>query len=156
MPTSRRSFLELLAMTGGGIGLGMIAGPPALAGFTEPAQKNPKSLRILILGGTGFTGPFQVRYALSRGHKVTVFNRGRSHPGELPKEAEQLIGDRNGQLDALKGRTWDVVIDNPATLPVWVRDAAQILLKQVVRLAVLRDSANTAVRGLHPAPRTQR
>ena len=38
-----------------------------------------------------------------------------------------MIGDRNGQLDALKGRQWDVVIDNPTTLPVWVRDAAQIL-----------------------------
>src|SRR5687767_13132916 len=121
MSTSRRSFLELLALAGGGIGLATIPGISSLA-----AQKNPKPLRILILGGTGFTGPFQVRYALSRGHKVTVFNRGRTHPGELPKEAEQLIGDRNGQLDALKGRTWDVVIDNPATLPVWVRDAAQI------------------------------
>jgi len=63
-----------------------------------------KPLKILILGGTGFTGPFQVRYALSRGHKVTAFNRGQTHLGELPKEAEQLIGDRNGQLDALKGR----------------------------------------------------
>ena len=36
-----------------------------------------KPLTILILGGTGFTGPHQVRYALSRGHKVTIFNRGR-------------------------------------------------------------------------------
>jgi len=90
-------------------------------------------LRILILGGTGFTGPHQVRYALSRGHKVTVFNRGKTHPGELPKEAEQLIGDRNGQLDALKGRTWDVVIDIPTTLPVWVRDAAQVLKGNVER-----------------------
>jgi len=92
-----------------------------------------KPLKILILGGTGFTGPFQVKYALSRGHKVTVFNRGKSHPGELPKEAEQLIGDRNGQLDALKGRKWDVCIDIPTTLPVWVRDAAQILQGNVDR-----------------------
>ena len=69
------------------------------------AEKSVKPLRILILGGTGFTGPYQVRYALSRGHKVTTFNRGKTHPGELPKEVEQLIGDRNGQLDALKGRT---------------------------------------------------
>ena len=122
MSTSRRTFLKLSAMAGGGLGLGMMSGLSPLA-----ADKSPKSLRILILGGTGFTGPFQVRYALSRGHKITVFNRGRTHPGELPKEAEQLLGDRNGQLDALKGRTWDVVIDNPATLPVWVRDAAQIL-----------------------------
>src|SRR6188472_1284131 len=89
---------------------------------------NPvKPLRILILGGTGFTGPFQVQYALSRGHKVTVFNRGKSHPGELPEGVEQLIGDRNGQLDTLKDRKWDVVIDNPTSVPVWVRDVAQVL-----------------------------
>jgi 2'-hydroxyisoflavone reductase len=97
------------------------------------AEKSVKPLRILILGGTGFTGPYQVQYALSRGHKVTTFNRGKSHPGELPKEVEQLIGDRNGQLDALKGRQWDVVIDNPTTLPVWVRDAAKILKGNVDR-----------------------
>ena len=92
-----------------------------------------KPLRILILGGTGFTGPFQVKYALSRGHKVTVFNRGKTHPGELPKEVEQLVWRRNGQLDALKGKQWDVCIDNPTTLPAWVRDAAQILKGNVER-----------------------
>jgi 2'-hydroxyisoflavone reductase len=92
-----------------------------------------KPLRILILGGTGFTGPYQVRYALSRGHKVTAFNRGKTHPGELPGEVEQLIGDRNGKLDALKNRKWDVVIDNPTTLPAWVRDAAQVLKGNVER-----------------------
>src|SRR5215470_9244513 len=119
--TTRRNFLKFSALAGGSMAFRMIPG------LSQAAEKNPKPMRILILGGTGFTGPFQVRYALSRGHKVTVFNRGRTHPGELPKEAEQLIGDRNGQLDALKGRTWDVVIDNPTTLPVWVRDAAQIL-----------------------------
>jgi 2'-hydroxyisoflavone reductase len=85
------------------------------------------SLKILILGGTGFIGSFQVRYALSRGHEITVFNRGKSHPGKLPQAVEQLTGDRNGQLDELKGRKWDVVIDNPTTLPVWVRDSAKIL-----------------------------
>src|SRR5438874_11060365 len=97
------------------------------------AETSMKPLRILILGGTGFTGPFQVKYALSRGHKVTVFNRGKTHPGELPKEVEQLIGDRNGQLEALKGKQWDVCIDNPTTLPAWVRDAAQILKGNVGR-----------------------
>jgi 2'-hydroxyisoflavone reductase len=97
------------------------------------AEDKPKPLRILILGGTGFTGPFQVKYALERGHKVTVFNRGKTHPGELPKEVEQLIGDRNGQLDALKNRKWDVAIDNPTSVPVWVRDAGQILNGNVDR-----------------------
>jgi 2'-hydroxyisoflavone reductase len=90
-------------------------------------------LRILILGGTGFTGPFQIQYALKRGHKITTFNRGKTHPGETPEGVEQLIGDRNGQLDALKNRQWDVVIDNPTSAPVWVRDAAQILKGNVDR-----------------------
>ena len=97
------------------------------------AEEKVKPLRILILGGTGFTGPFQVKYALSRGHKVTVFNRGKTHPGELPKEVEQLTGDRNGQLEALKGKKWDVCIDNPTTLPAWVRQAAQFLKGNVER-----------------------
>ena len=96
MSTSRRKFLKLSALAGGGIGLGLM---PGMAETIGAMRRAPKGLRILILGGTGFTGPQQVRYALSRGHKVTVFNRGRTHPGELPKEAEQLLGDRNGKLD---------------------------------------------------------
>src|SRR5947209_10121466 len=115
----------------------MVSAASALAvsarSTTVFAEKSVKPLRILILGGTGFTGPYQVRYALSRGHKVTTFNRGKTHAGELPNEVEQLIGDRNGKLDALKGRQWDVVIDNPTTLPAWVRDAAQILQSNVER-----------------------
>ena len=124
--TTRRDFLKLSATAGGAIGFG-------LRWTSLFAEKSLKPLRILILGGTGFTGPYQVRYALSRGHKVTTFNRGKTHPGELPGEVEQLIGDRNGQLDALKDRQWDVVIDNPTTLPAWVRDAAQILKGNVDR-----------------------
>ena len=122
---TRRKFIEVSALAGGAIGLGVHA--------TAGAEEKVKPLRILILGGTGFTGPFQVSYALSRGHKVTVFNRGKTHPGELPKEVEQLVGDRNGQLDALKDRKWDVAIDNPTSVPVWVRDAAQILKGNVER-----------------------
>ena len=147
MSLSRRAFLKLSAMVGGTAGLELISGAPIFSAGVGATGRAAKSLRILILGGTGFTGPFQVRYALSRGHQVTVFNRGRTHPGELPKEAEQLLGDRNGKLDTLKGRTWDVCIDNPATLPVWVRDAAQILKGSVDRyvfissIAVLADTS---------------
>jgi 2'-hydroxyisoflavone reductase len=128
--TDRRTFLKLTAMAGGTAALNSLPGSSAII---DAMTKSVKPLRILILGGSGFTGPFQVEYALKRGHKVTVFNRGRTHPGILPKETEQLIGDRNGQLDALKGRQWDVAIDIPTTLPVWVRDAAQILKGNVDR-----------------------
>ena len=124
--TTRRHFIKLSAGAGAGLGFG-------LRSTSVSAKKSVKPLRILILGGTGFTGPYQVRYALSRGHKVTTFNRGKTHPGESPSEVEQLIGDRNGQLDALKGRKWDVAIDNPTTLPAWVRGAAEILKGNVER-----------------------
>jgi 2'-hydroxyisoflavone reductase len=130
MSTTRRTFIKLFAAASGAFGLGIRL--TRLFGETSV-----KPLRILILGGTGFTGPYQVRYALRRGHKVTTFNRGKTHPGELPSEVEQLIGDRNGQLDALKGRTWDVAIDNPTTLPAWVRDAAQILKGNVERYVLI-------------------
>jgi 2'-hydroxyisoflavone reductase len=134
MTRTRRDFLKLSAFAGGSVLLSGASGFSSERFSLEPIiGKAPKPLRILILGGTGFTGPFQVKYALSRGHKVTVFNRGKTHPGELPKEAEQLIGDRNAKLDALKGRTWDVCIDIPTSLPVWVRDAAQILKGNVDR-----------------------
>jgi 2'-hydroxyisoflavone reductase len=115
---TRRSFLATTAA-----GVAAAAVTRVNAAITPAA----KSLRILILGGTGFIGPNQVKYAVARGHKVTVFNRGKTNPGTLPAGVEQLIGDRNGQLDALKGKTWDAVIDNPSTLPRWVRDAAQLL-----------------------------
>jgi 2'-hydroxyisoflavone reductase len=126
MSTTRRHFIKVSAATGATVAF--VARPTSLL-----AEAAVKPMRILILGGTGFTGPYQVRYAMSRGHKVTTFNRGKSHPNELPPEVEQLIGDRNGKLDALKDRQWDVVIDNPTTLPAWVRDAAQILKGNVDR-----------------------
>ena len=89
----------------------------------------PKPLRILIPGGTGFIGPHQVRYALARGHRVTLFNRGQTNAGMFTDgpNLEQLRGDRApnpGNYESLKGREWDVVIDNPARRPRWVREAA--------------------------------
>jgi 2'-hydroxyisoflavone reductase len=121
---SRRDLLKLGALTAAATAL------PAsvLAQATTPVARAARPLRILILGGTGFTGPFQVNYALARGHKVTLFNRGKRPSPEWPGEVEQLHGDRNtGNLAALKGRQWDVCIDNPTTLPFWVRDAGKVL-----------------------------
>ena len=137
--TSRRDFLRTSALLGGAAALGVpvgaaaqapvfgAPGSPSTAARGEAGSRAGRSLRLLILGGTGFTGPHQVRYAVERGHQVTVFNRGRRQ-AELPAGVEELVGDRNaGELDALRGREWDAVIDNPTTLPFWVRDAGEIL-----------------------------
>lgn len=91
-------------------------------------------LRILILGGTGFIGPHQVQYAIDRGHTVTLFNRGQTNPGLFPN-VEKLIGDRNKPdgYAALKGRTWDAVIDNPVQVPRWVKEAGAALAANTKR-----------------------
>src|SRR5687767_578408 len=125
--TSRRDLLKLSAIAAAAATLPSLAW--AQAGVVERAAK---PLNILILGGTGFTGPFQVNYALARGHKVTLFNRGKRPSPEWPGEVEQLFGDRNtGDLKSLQGRKWDVCIDNPTSLPFWVRDAGKVLAGNV-------------------------
>ena len=121
MRVSRRSLLQLSTAA-------MLNA--SLCSFAAVTGR-PKPMRLLILGGTGFTGPNQVRYALARGHKVTLFNRGKQ-PHEWPGEVEELIGDRNtGDLKALEGREWDVCIDNPTSVPFWVRDVGRVLKDKV-------------------------
>jgi 2'-hydroxyisoflavone reductase len=129
--STRRTFLKQTAAIGGALGLAPLANFP-LEGVEPLARPNPGQapapLNILILGGTGFTGPEQVDYALARGHRVTLFNRGKTRPGLFKgMVAEELIGDLNSDTSALNGKTFDVVIDNPTTLPLWVKNAAQYL-----------------------------
>ena len=114
---TRRAFLHTATVAAGGLGL-------ASCGYGDLSA--PAPLRILILGGTGWVGPNQVRSALARGHEVTLFNRGITNPGLFP-DLETLIGDRNGDLAALAGREWDVVIDNSANIPRWVRLSTEVL-----------------------------
>ncbi len=122
MSTTRRRFVQTTALAGGALALG--AAGCGGSGSRVRRARNP--LRILILGGTRFIGPAQVEYALERGHTITLFNRGRTNPQLFP-EVEKLIGDRNDDLEALRGREWDVVIDNPTTLPRWVRTVGEVL-----------------------------
>ena len=93
-------------------------------------ETRPKPLRILILGGTAFIGIHMTEIALQRGHAVTLFNRGRAKPGLFPG-IEELKGDRDGPLDALKGRSWDAVIDNCGYVPRHVRMSAELLAPMV-------------------------
>jgi 2'-hydroxyisoflavone reductase len=134
--SNRRDFIRTAA--GGAFGLAVAPQLPSTdGGLVSPAtspllgqQRARRPLKILILGGTSFIGPYQVQYALDRGHSVTLFNRGRTNPQLFPK-VEKLVGDRAvANLASLKGKTWDAVIDNSATNPDWVRDAAQLLKDQ--------------------------
>lgn len=140
MRTNRREVVKLSGAALAGL---------AVSGLALGADSN-KPLRILILGGTGFIGPHQVRYALSRGHTITVFNRGRQKE-EWPGPVEELLGDRNtGDLRSLRGRSWDVCIDNPTTLPFWVRDAGVALhdkVKQYIFISTISAYADDKAAG---------
>ncbi len=80
-------------------------------------------MNILILGGTKFLGRHLVDSALTRGHVVTLFNRGKTNPGLFP-HVETIIGDREHDLEKLSGRTWDAVLDVAGYLPRIVRLSA--------------------------------
>ena len=83
-------------------------------------------MRLLVLGGTAFLGRHLVEAALERGHEVTLFTRGQTNPGLFP-HVERLLGDRTGELSALEGREFEVVIDTSGYLPRVVRASAELL-----------------------------
>jgi 2'-hydroxyisoflavone reductase len=134
--TNRRDFLKASALAAGAVGINGLVSPAEASAkiITSPRRRVARahaSLNMLILGGTGFTGPEQVNYALERGHKVTLFNRNKTRPDFFKGRVEELIGDLNNDVSALHGRKFDVVIDNPTTMPAWVRNAAQELAGNV-------------------------
>lgn len=111
-------------------------------------------MNLLILGGTGFLGPHTVREALKRGHKMTLFNRGRTRQGLFPNQVN-LLGDRNpdkGQgLSALKGKQWDAVIDTSGYWPKEVGASAELLapnVKQYVFISTVSVYADFSKIGL--------
>jgi 2'-hydroxyisoflavone reductase len=89
-------------------------------------------MKVLILGGTKFLGRHAVDAALAAGHEVTIFTRGKTNP-ELFPEVEHLQGDRDGDLGALAGRSWDGVVDTSGYVPRVVRQSAELLRDAVGR-----------------------
>jgi nucleoside-diphosphate-sugar epimerase len=83
-------------------------------------------MQILVLGGTQFLGRHVVEIALARGHDVTLFNRGRTRP-ELFPNVEKLRGDRDTDLGALQGRSFDAVVDTSGYVPRLVRQTLDAL-----------------------------
>ena len=112
-------------------------------------------MKILIIGGTRFVGRALVETAVSKGHAVTLFNRGKSNP-DLFADVETIVGDRDGGLDVLRGhlwdgRSWDVVIDTCGYLPRLVRDSAELLkdaVKQYIFISTISVYADFANSGM--------
>lgn len=144
MSSDRRTFLKTVSAVGGALSLGW---------SRRPVEKAPAPLNILILGGTGFTGPEQVEYALARGHRVTLFNRNKTRPDFFKgKVHEELVGDLNGDTSALAGKRFDVVLDNPTTFPAWVRNAGRHLagnVKHYIFISTTSTYADQSIIGLN-------
>lgn len=121
---NRRHFLTGAGAMSVGMALGASTQLMA-ASSTEISTGKHSAKRLLILGGTGFIGPPMVRYAVDRGHEVTIFTRGKTK-ANIP-DVEHLVGDRSGDLNALKGRTWDAVLDNNAQDYRWVKLTTELL-----------------------------
>ena len=120
--SSRRKFLFSTFAVAASSGINSL--------WAQEADKAVTPLRFLILGGTGTTGRYYVRAALDRGHRVAVFSRGRAH-ADLPESVESLVGDRNSDLETIKNRDWDAVIDVATYGPKWVRSLGQALEERV-------------------------
>jgi len=70
-------------------------------------------MKILVIGGTGFIGPFVVRDLVEQGNEVTVFHRGNAKPN-LPESVRHIFGNRNdlaAHRSAFKQLSADVVVD---------------------------------------------
>ncbi len=142
MPLTRRHFLSTALAA-------------AAAGRLSLEARQPSPLRVLIIGGTGFLGPHVVERLTSRGHTVTLFNRGRTNPG-LFSSLEQLRGDRKTDLSALEGRSWDAVIDTSAYIPADVTRSATLLAPRVRHyqiistISVYADMSKPGMDETHP------
>ena len=145
---TRRTFLKTAAATGAAMLFDRVA-LDAQSGTTPGRASKP--LDILILGGTGYIGPYQVRAAVARGHRITVFNRGVSQ-ADLPKGVMFLQGDRSIEkldLKSLQGKKWDAAIDNSQIDPAWVTKTAE-LLKDAVKYYLYVSSTGVYLPYLTP------
>lgn len=145
--TTRRAFISASVGIGAALAAGMVMGAPS---------RSPRraTLKVLILGGTGFIGPETVTALRARGHSVTLFNRGRTEKrkGGMFPDVEKLYGNRDPNkpadeskdekgnptdsnspkgLESLKGKSWDAVIDNSGYFPRIVKASAEALAGSV-------------------------
>ena len=137
--TTRRDFLTTTSAAAAWLAL---PGCARAVGRDAIKREAGKPLKILVLGGTGFLGPHFVEAARAKGHKLTLFNRGKSNPtrfsGEEFKDIEQLHGDRKSDLSALEGeRRWDAVLDTSAYFPADVTRSARLLAKRAGQYVII-------------------
>jgi 2'-hydroxyisoflavone reductase len=102
-------------------------------------------VKLLLIGGTRFSGRALTGLALERGHDVTVFHRGSGQEDPWP-DAEHVHADRADGFGALDGRPFDAVADMCGYVPRELRASCSALADAglyafVSSLSVHRDDA---------------
>lgn len=124
MRQDRREFLQV------SLAAGALLATRAQA--AEDRAKATKPLDVLVFGGTGLIGPSLVEALVARGHKVVIFNRGKTKADLFP-EIERIKGDRDPSKDegvkGLEGRKFDLVFDDTGYYPRHVKASSEILAK---------------------------
>jgi nucleoside-diphosphate-sugar epimerase len=96
-------------------------------------------MRILVIGGTSFMGPYVITNLCAAGHEVSIFHRGQTK-GELPGGVKEILGDRDRLLDYahdLRELKPEVVLD----MVVWherhARDLMEVFADVAERVVVV-------------------
>ena len=83
-------------------------------------------MKILVIGGTGFIGPYVVKFLKNKGHDITIFNRGQTKAIIAP-EVKKIWGNRKDLpsfQNEFKKFLPDVVLD---MIPMRKRDAKDVI-----------------------------
>ncbi len=115
-------------------------------------------MRILVIGGTGFIGPYVVRNLLEQGHRLAVFHRGQSNPS-LPAGVRHIHGVRHALADStaeFRSFSPDAVIDFILASESQAR-ATMDAFRRLARRVIAHSSGDVyraiaIIHGLDPGP----
>ena len=93
-------------------------------------------MQVLVVGGTGFLGAAVATAAVSAGHDVTIFTRGKTQRA-FSSSITMLAGDRHTDLSTIRGRNFDLVVDTCAYTPLSVSLLLDALPQNVGRYALV-------------------
>ncbi len=111
-------------------------------------------MRILILGGTKFLGPYIVRRLAEGGHNVTIFHRGKTE-ADLPSNVRHIHGDFtefNNYVDDLRALAPEVVLD---MVPFREEDAGRVKAFEGVARRIVAISSQDVYRAFGRLWRTE-
>ncbi|WP_201859906.1 NAD-dependent epimerase/dehydratase family protein [Microvirga soli] len=94
-------------------------------------------MNVLVVGGTGFLGGAVADAALEAGHRVAIFTRGQTVNPTVGAGFETIVGDRHRDLSAVRGRSFDFVVDTCAYAPDAVASLLDALSPTIGRYALV-------------------